>query len=100
MLAVKTGAPIYPFIILGTDQLYGWRNWFRRLEVRVEVLAPIFPHMQGKPKSRQEINDELDAALKQAYQKWQAGSDYRAELEPRSAAERWEGKAVSAKPSS
>lgn len=89
VLAQKTGAPIYPFIILGTDQLYAWQNWFRRPEIRIEFFPPIEPHFDGAVKSREILLAELDAVFKKGYQSWRGGGDYRRELESLSAAERW-----------
>jgi 1-acyl-sn-glycerol-3-phosphate acyltransferase len=89
LLALKTAVPVVPVLILGTDQLYAWQAWFRRPEIRIEFLPEIDPIRNGKRMERAAMNQEIDDAIKGAYQHWKSSPDFCAGMVPRTAQQRW-----------
>lgn len=89
LLCRRTRTPVLPFLVLGTDQLYAWRNWFYRPTVILRFLDPISPHGAGGLRTTEAINEALTSALRNAYQDWKLSADFRADIVPRSAMERW-----------
>ena len=44
----KTGVPVIPMVILGSDQMYAWRNFLRWPQTRVFVrVGPVIPVRPG-----------------------------------------------------
>jgi 1-acyl-sn-glycerol-3-phosphate acyltransferase len=80
--------PVIPMVILGTDQLYVWRNYFRRPRVRVFVRVgrPLPPDRQA---SREELRERIVAAWREIYEGMKRDHHIRPEELPQSAQERW-----------
>ena len=55
----KTGVPVIPMVILGSDQLYAWRRWRRRSRVFLRVGPPIPCDPDA---TREELRDRVTAA--------------------------------------
>ncbi|MEM6883541.1 MAG: lysophospholipid acyltransferase family protein [Verrucomicrobiota bacterium] len=89
LLSLKAECPVVPVLILGTDQLYAKQAWWRRPELRIEFLPTIYPVRDGKRVGRSELNQEIDQAIKGAYQRWKAGEEFREEMVPVTAQARW-----------
>jgi len=93
LLSLKAQCPVVPVLILGTDQLYAKQAWWRRPELRIEFLPAIYPVRDGKRVNRAELNQKIDQAIKGAYQRWKQGSEFRQELVPVTAQDRWAAEA-------
>ncbi|MEM6822650.1 MAG: lysophospholipid acyltransferase family protein [Verrucomicrobiota bacterium] len=90
LLSMQSQVPIQPFIILGTEQFYAWKAWFRRTEVQIHFGQRIEPvNAEGKRRKRDELNTLLDQEIKRLYGQWKAGPDFVEALVPRTAQERW-----------
>jgi 1-acyl-sn-glycerol-3-phosphate acyltransferase len=78
--------PVIPMVILGSDQMYQWKNYFRhpRVFVRVGKSLPA-----DKSASREELRDRIVAAWRELYNG--LIRDYKIEPDelPKSAQERW-----------
>ncbi len=92
LLSLKTNSPVVPVLILGTDQLYAKQAWWRRPQIRIEFLPAIYPVREGKRMEREALNQEIDQAIKGAYQRWKRGSEFQEALIPRTAQQRWKEK--------
>lgn len=89
-LATRTGAAVLPCLILGTDQLYAGRAWLRRPQLRVVFGSLISATTaDGHPRRRDDVNREIERAIKMLYAQWCASPDFDPLLVPRSAQERW-----------
>ena len=78
--------PVIPMVIIGTDQMYEWTNYFRRPRIFVragKVLAP------DKAATREELRDRIAAAWRELYEAMIRDYDIRPEELPQSAQERW-----------
>ena len=66
-LAVATGTPILPVVIIGTRQLLPRRSWIFRWGIRVQIqlLPPIFPSRDQK--STRSLAEHVRAQMKKAY---------------------------------
>jgi 1-acyl-sn-glycerol-3-phosphate acyltransferase len=78
--------PVIPMLILGTDQLYAWRNYFPRSRVFVRV-GPSLP--PDKTASREELRDRIVAAWRDLFEGMKRDYQIRPEELPQSAQERW-----------
>jgi len=60
----KTGVPVIPMIILGSDQVYAWRRWLSRPRVfiRAGKVIPCDPNA-----TREELRDRVVAAWRELY---------------------------------
>src|SRR5438270_10334695 len=69
-LAHMAGVPIVPCVIVGSDRLYGKRNWLplRRTPIWIAFGEPIscFPQLE-KSVAREKIEEELTSAFQQLY---------------------------------
>ena len=65
-LSVRSGKPIVPCVILGSDRLYHPGNWlpFRRVEVWIGIGEPLYPQ---KAPPHQEAREMLQDQLSQAF---------------------------------
>jgi 1-acyl-sn-glycerol-3-phosphate acyltransferase len=82
----KTGVPVIPMVIIGSDQMYGWRDWIRRprVFVRVGKLIPC-----DKDATREELRDRVAAAWRELYDDLVRDHRIRPEELPKTAQERW-----------
>ena len=80
------GVPVIPMVIIGTDQMYAWRNFFRRPRIFVRVGKTI-PLDQNA--SREELRDRIVAAWSEIFESLQRDHNLRPEELPQSAQERW-----------
>jgi 1-acyl-sn-glycerol-3-phosphate acyltransferase len=79
--------PVVPMVILGSDQLYAWKNYFRRRpRVFVRVGKPLPP---DKNATREELRDRIAAAWHDIYEGMVRDYGIRPEELPQSAQERW-----------
>jgi 1-acyl-sn-glycerol-3-phosphate acyltransferase len=51
LLAHRLDVPVVPCVILGSDRLYGWKNWFKRFTVWVRFGRAL------RPESRESADD-------------------------------------------
>jgi 1-acyl-sn-glycerol-3-phosphate acyltransferase len=69
VLAQMAKCPVQTCLVIGTDQLYQWRNLFRRPRLFV-ILGPVLecdPSLPGK-EARTELNNRIAAAWRTLYQ--------------------------------
>jgi 1-acyl-sn-glycerol-3-phosphate acyltransferase len=78
--------PVIPMVILGCDQMYAWKNYFRRPRIFVRVGKPL---PADKEATREELRDRITAAWRALYESMIR--DYKIEPDelPKSAQERW-----------
>lgn len=71
-LAHRLNVPVVPCVILGSDRLYQWRDWFRRITIWIRYGETLIP-------STNETADEFQNRYEQSMRKIYAGmvSDYR-----------------------
>jgi 1-acyl-sn-glycerol-3-phosphate acyltransferase len=81
--------PVIPMIIIGTDQLYAWKNYFRRPKCRVIIrVGPVLPAPE-KAASREELRDRIVASWRAIFASMQRDYQIRPDEWPQSAQERW-----------
>jgi len=85
-LAQAQGVPIVPVVILGSDQLYQWRAWFRRPRIFIRFGVPIQPQPE---ESRRELALRLAAAMRTIFAEMKADEGVEEWELPQSAQERW-----------
>lgn len=90
ILSQMADAPVRPFIIVGSDQLYRWQNIFRRPEIYI-VLGPLFRLRQDLPakQARKILNDELQSAILRLYHDLIREENLSDEILPKTAQQRW-----------
>jgi 1-acyl-sn-glycerol-3-phosphate acyltransferase len=81
-----TDVPVIPMVILGTDQIYAWRNLFTRPRIFVRVGAPLAPDREA---TKEELRDRIVAAWHELYDSIQRDYNLRPDELPQSAQERW-----------
>jgi 1-acyl-sn-glycerol-3-phosphate acyltransferase len=83
-----TDVPVIPMVIIGTDQMYALKNYFRRPRPRifVRVGKPLPP---DKNASREELRDRIVAAWREIYEGLKRDYQIRPDELPQSAQERW-----------
>ena len=82
----KTGVPVIPMVILGTDQMYALKNYFRRprIFVRVGRLLPPDPAA-----TREELRDRVVAAWRELFEGMVRDHHITPDELPKTAQERW-----------
>jgi 1-acyl-sn-glycerol-3-phosphate acyltransferase len=81
--------PVIPVIIIGTDQLYAWKNYLRRPKCRVFVrVGPMLPAPE-KTATREELRDRIVASWRAIFENLQRDYQLRPDELPQSAQERW-----------
>jgi 1-acyl-sn-glycerol-3-phosphate acyltransferase len=78
--------PVLPMVILGSDQLYAWKNYFRRPRVFVRAGQLLPP---DKAASREEMRDRFLAAWRDLYEGILRDYNVRPDEMPQSAHKRW-----------
>jgi 1-acyl-sn-glycerol-3-phosphate acyltransferase len=80
--------PVIPMVVIGSDQLYDWKNFFRwrrrRVFVRVGSLLP-----PDKSATREELRDRIVAAWRAIFESMQRDYQIRLEELPQTAQQRW-----------
>jgi 1-acyl-sn-glycerol-3-phosphate acyltransferase len=84
----KTGVPVIPMVILGSDQMYAWRRWWRRPRVFVRVGKEIPCDSNA---TREELRDRVVAAWHELYEGLVRNHHIRPDELPKTAQERWGG---------
>ncbi len=79
--------PVIPMVILGSDQLYAWRNYFRRPRVFVRT-GKLLP-APGKDATREELRDRIVAAWREIYESLLRDYNIQPGELPQSAHQRW-----------
>jgi 1-acyl-sn-glycerol-3-phosphate acyltransferase len=83
-----TDVPVIPMVVIGSDQLYDWKNLFRWRRRRVFVrVGPILP--PDKSATREELRDRIVAAWQDIFASLQRDYHLRPEEMPQSAQQRW-----------
>jgi 1-acyl-sn-glycerol-3-phosphate acyltransferase len=85
-LAQVAGAPIIPTIILGSDQLYQWRAWFRQPRIIIGFGTPFLPDVEA---SRNGLAQELEVRMKALAQELRERYAVTDREMPHSAQDRW-----------
>jgi 1-acyl-sn-glycerol-3-phosphate acyltransferase len=80
--------PVIPMVILGTDQMYAWKNYFRWPQPRifVRVGRPLPPDRNA---TREELRDRIVASWRELFEGIKRDHGIRPEEMPQSAQERW-----------
>ncbi|HEV3273086.1 MAG TPA: lysophospholipid acyltransferase family protein [Candidatus Methylacidiphilales bacterium] len=78
--------PVIPMVIIGSDQLYAARNYWRRPRVFVQVGKALPP---DKGASREELRDRIAGAWRELFEAMKREYAIRPEELPQSAQERW-----------
>jgi len=78
--------PVIPMVIVGSDQMYAWRNFFRRPRVFVRVGKPLPP---DKSASKEELRDRIAQAWRELYEGLIHDFDIQPDELPKSAQARW-----------
>jgi 1-acyl-sn-glycerol-3-phosphate acyltransferase len=78
--------PVIPMVIIGSDQMYAWKNYFRRPRIFVRVGAPLPPDPSA---SREELRDRIAHAWRELFEATKLEYGIRPEELPQSAQERW-----------
>jgi len=78
--------PVIPMVIIGSDQVYDWKHYYRRPRVFIRVGKTLPP---DKTASREELRDRIASAWRELYEGMIR--DYKIEPDelPKSAQERW-----------
>jgi 1-acyl-sn-glycerol-3-phosphate acyltransferase len=79
--------PVIPMVVIGTDQMYQWRNFFRRPRIFVRV-GPLLPAPEEKA-TREELRDRIVSAWRELYDGMIRDYAIRPDELPQSAQERW-----------
>jgi 1-acyl-sn-glycerol-3-phosphate acyltransferase len=87
--------PVIPMVIIGTDQMYQWKNYFRRPRIFIRV-GPLLPPPDDKA-TREELRDRIVAAWRDLYDGVIRDYNIQPEELPHSAQYRW-GKPEPVKP--
>ena len=64
LLAHHLNVPVVPCVIVGSDRLYGWKNWFKRKTVWARYGSPLIP---SKSESPDDLQDRYIAAMQNIY---------------------------------
>jgi len=80
--------PVIPMVIIGSDQIYAWKNYLRRPRVFVRVGKLLLPDRKA---SREELRDRIVAAWRELFESMQRDYNIRPEELPQSAQQRWGG---------
>jgi 1-acyl-sn-glycerol-3-phosphate acyltransferase len=84
----KTGVPVIPMIIIGSDQIYDWKCLFRwpkkRVFVRVGPVMPCDPDA-----TREQLRDRITAVWRELYDGIIRDHDVHPDELPKTAQERW-----------
>jgi 1-acyl-sn-glycerol-3-phosphate acyltransferase len=84
----KTGVPVIPMVIIGSDQAYAWKKYWRfprwRVFVRVGKPIPCDPEA-----TREELRDRIAAAWRELYDGLVRDHQIRPDELPKTAQERW-----------
>jgi len=84
----KTGVPVIPMVVIGSDQLYAWQKFARLPRWRVFVRAG--PALPCDPNAtREELRDRIAAAWRELYEGMIRDHQIRADELPKTAQERW-----------
>jgi 1-acyl-sn-glycerol-3-phosphate acyltransferase len=78
--------PVIPMVIIGADQLYAWKYYFRRPRIFVRVGKPLPP---DKNASREELRDRIASAWCELSAAMVRDHRISTEEMPKSAQERW-----------
>ena len=78
--------PVIPMVIIGSDQMYEWSNYFRRPRIFVRA-GPALP--PDKSAAREDLRDRIAASWRQLYDSMIRDYQIRPEELPQSAQERW-----------
>ncbi len=78
--------PVIPMVIIGTDQLYAWKAFFRRPRIFIRV-GPTLP--PDKNASREELRDRVVRAWQELFEAMKKEYDIQPEELPQTAQERW-----------
>ena len=78
--------PVLPMIIIGTDQLYAWKNFFRRPRIFVRVGPLLQP---DKAASREDLRDRIAQSWRDIFASMDRDYQFRPDELPKTAQERW-----------
>src|SRR5277367_832743 len=78
--------PAIPMVIIGSDQMYDWKNYFRRPRIFVRAGKVLPP---DKEASREELRDRIAAAWRELYESMIRDYAITPDELPKSAQERW-----------
>jgi 1-acyl-sn-glycerol-3-phosphate acyltransferase len=64
LLAHRMNAPVVPCVILGSDKLYAWKNWFRSIPVWIRYGEALHPLGRESP---EEFQARYEEAMRKIY---------------------------------
>jgi len=82
----KTGVPVIPMVIIGSDQMYAWRDWFRHPRVFVRAGKPIPCDPNA---TREELREKIAVAWRELFDGMVRDHQIRPDELPATAQERW-----------
>jgi 1-acyl-sn-glycerol-3-phosphate acyltransferase len=89
-LAHMSHTKVYPCLVLGADQLYDWRKWFKRAEIFISLGKPLeFDPSLSSPKARVAMTTAIGQSIRNLQQDLIDRGLISADLLPRSAQQRW-----------
>jgi len=78
--------PVIPMVILGSDQMYAWQNYFKRPRVFVRVGPALQP---DKSATKEELRDRIAQAWRELYESLIRDFNLTPDELPKSAQARW-----------
>ncbi|MDR0533697.1 MAG: 1-acyl-sn-glycerol-3-phosphate acyltransferase [Verrucomicrobiales bacterium] len=91
-LALMAKVPVRPCVIVGSDQLYAWQNWFCRPVIFIAVGDELEANpMLPKHEAIEDLNRRITESMREMFTLIQQQPEYSDKLASRTAQQRWAG---------